>query len=206
MSMSPPLTRAQQLVALERLVGELGSKPIPSFEECALLFNSRLLDRGEYFVHAGSTCDSVALVNRGVARLFYTREDGREFNKGFVVAPDFMAVLDALITQEPSRLSIQALTPMQVLVAPYAQLAAFFDRDVYWQRVQRRIVEQVYVKKVRREASLLMDSAERRFADFTSEYPEVAEVVPDYHVAAYLGITPEALSRLKRVGRKIPAS
>jgi len=191
-------TRAEQAASLERVLLRLDPRPAPDFAEFASLFHNRVLEKGEFFARAGSECESVALAHSGIARLFYVRGDGKEFNKGFVSAPDFMAVLDALIVGEPSRLSIQALTPMQLLVAPYSRLAAFFERDIYWQRIHRRIVEQLYVKKVRREASLLMDTAEQRHRAFLEEHPQVSEAVPDYHVAAYLGITPEALSRLKR--------
>lgn len=190
------------MVVLGRMLSALNGSPPRSFGEFAALFRGRSLEKGEYFVRAGDAGVAVAVVCSGVARMFYTRSDGKEFNKGFVSAPDFMSVLEALITKEPSRLSIQALTPMQLFVAPYSRLSEFFERDVYWERLGRRIVEQVYVKKVRREASLLMDGAAERYREFVAEYPTVSEAVPDYHVAAYLGITPEALSRLKHSEKK----
>lgn len=198
----PRLSRSEQVAMLARVLSGLNGAPPRSFDDFAALFRGRSLEKGEYFVRAGEDAVAVALVCSGVARMFYTRRDGKEFNKGFVAAPDFMSVLESLITQEPSRLSIQALTPMQVLVAPYSRLSALFERDPYWERLGRRIVEQVYVKKVRREASFLMDNAAERYRAFVTEYRALSEAVPDYHVAAYLGITPEALSRLKRAQKK----
>src|SRR5690606_22045478 len=195
-------TRTQQIGTLERTIEQLAGAPGVDFHECAQLFHTRVLDKGEYFVRAGNKSDQVAFVASGLARLFYAREDGRECNNGFVVARDFMAALDSLITNEPSAQNIQALTPMQLFVAPYAELTRFFERSVYWQRVQRRILEKVYVKKVRREASLLLENAEQRYQAFLDEYPAVADVVPDYHLAAYLDITAEALSCLKRTPSK----
>lgn len=187
---------------LSRLLTTLNGVPPPSFDEFAASFRNRTLEKGEFFVRAGERSDAVALVCSGVARMFYTRADGKEFNKGFVSAPDFMSVLESLITKEPGRLNIQALAPMQLFVGSYSRFAASFERDRYWERLGRRIVEQVYVKKARREASLLMDTAAERYRDFMAEHRALAESVPDYHVAAYLGITPEALSRLKRASRK----
>ncbi len=197
-----PLSRRERVALLSGALVALNGPPPQSFEDFAELFRARTLEKGEYFVRAGEEAAAVAFVCSGVARLFYTRNDGKEFNKGFVAAPDFMSVLEALITQEPSRLNIQALTPMQLLVAPYSRLGALFERDAYWERLGRRIVEQVYVKKVRREASLLMDTAAERYRAFVAEQRAVSDAVPDYHVAAYLGITPEALSRLKRGQKK----
>lgn len=198
-------SRSEQVGLLARLLTALSGEPPASFDDFAALFRARSLEKGEYFVRAGEESTAVALVCSGVARLFYMRDDGKEFNKGFVSAPDFMAVLEAIITQQPSRLSVQALTPMQLFVAPYSGISSFFERDPYWERLARRIVEQVYVKKVRREASLLMDSAAERYRAFVEEHRTVSDTVPDYHVAAYLGITPEALSRLRRAAKKPPA-
>ncbi|WP_437737487.1 Crp/Fnr family transcriptional regulator [Sorangium sp. So ce1335] len=200
------LSRADQVAALGRMIAALDPRPAPHFDAFAALFHGKSLRKGEVFVRAGETSDSVALVNSGIARMFYTRRDGKEFNKAFVSAPDFMSVLEALITGEPARLTIQALTPMQLFVAPYARLGAFCERDAYWERVCRRIVERVYLKKVRREASLLMDTAADRYRAFIAEHGAVASRVPDYHIAAYLGITPEALSRLKRAATRPAAS
>ncbi len=130
--------------------------------------------------------------------MYYTRSDGKEFNKGFVSAPDFMSALEALLTQTPSKLTVQAITEMELLVAPYASVVDFFERDMYWQRLGRLVIEQVYVKKVRREASLLMNSAAERYEEFLAEHRALASRVPDYQIAAYLGITPQALSRLRK--------
>lgn len=149
-------------------------------------------------MRAGDTSDTVAFVGSGIARMFYTRRDGKEFNKGFVSAPDFVSALEALITKSPTSLSIQALSPMQLLVAPYSEISKFYDRDMYWQRFGRLVAERVYLKKARREASLLMDSAAERYAAFLEDHRSALDQVADYHIAAYLGMTPEALSRLRR--------
>jgi CRP/FNR family transcriptional regulator, anaerobic regulatory protein len=196
------LTRSEQVTTLARVLSRANGDPPASFADFAELFRNRTLEKDEFFVHAGEASDAVALVCSGIARMFYTRSDGKEFNKGFVSAPDFMSVLESLITKEPGRLTIQALTPMQLFVASYTRLDAFFERDAYWERLARRMVEQVYVKKARREASLLMDTAAERYRIFMEEQRALDESIPDYHVAAYLGITPEALSRLKRASKK----
>jgi CRP/FNR family transcriptional regulator, anaerobic regulatory protein len=200
------LSRSEQVRALAGLLTRVNGEPPASFAEFAGLFRGRTLEKGEFFARAGEETDAVALVCSGVARLFYTRGDGKEFNKGFVSAPDFMSVLESLITKEPGRLNIQALTPMQLFVASSTRIDGFLERDPYWERLARRFVEQVYVKKVRREASLLMDTAAERYRIFLAEQRGLEKFIPDYHVAAYLGITPEALSRLKRAAKKQPAS
>lgn len=189
--------RAQLVEALEKQVRAIGGVPIPYFDEFAALFRHRALEKGEHFARAGELPTSVGFVYSGIARMYYTRRDGKEFNKGFVSAPDFVSALEALITKTPTPLAIRALTPMQLLVAPYDGVAGFFERDMYWQRLGRLVVEHVYVKKARREASLLMNTAAERYEQFLAEHRQIAGQVPDYHIASYLGITPQALSRLR---------
>lgn len=198
LSVPTEITHREQIALLRQLLVRLAGEPIPYFDDVAGLFRRRSLEKGDFLVRAGDASDTVAFVSSGVARMFYTRRDGKEFNKGFVSPPDFVSALEALITKTPPSLSIQALSPMQLLVASYAELSKFYDRDMYWQRVGRLIVERVYVKKVRREASLLMDSAAERYTAFLAEHDAALDQVADYHIAAYLGITPEALSRLRR--------
>lgn len=179
---------------LKQVGGELPS----DFAEFTSLFRRAKLRKGEVFVRSGEQTQALAFVTSGIARMFYTRNSGKEFNKGFVSAPEFMSALEALLTGSPTGLTIQALSPMTLLVAHYPSVEAFYERDMFWQRVGRRLIEQVYIKKVRREASLLVDTAVERYAKFLAAHTELANLVPDYHIAAYLGITPEALSRLKR--------
>lgn len=160
---------------LRAAVEALGGEQAPEFERFAALFGTRLLEKGSFFVREGDNAQHLAFVCEGIARMFYTRADGKEYNKGFIRASGFMSALEALITGEPTRLSVQALTPMRVLVAEYAQVSAFFERHMFWQRVGRRSVERVYVRKVQREASLLMDSAAERYAAFRRDYRDAAD-------------------------------
>jgi CRP-like cAMP-binding protein len=188
--------------ASELLHAYLGRRPEPPPEhewtKFVAQFRLRRLERSAYLVHAGGRTRDVAFVCTGLLRIFYTRRDGREFNKAFVRPPDFVAALESLLTDEPSRLSIQCLEPSVLYVADYSVLRSFYDQSMYWQRFGRLFVEALYVKKARREAALLMDSASDRYARFRHEHADIEGRLADYHVASYLGITPEALSRLKK--------
>ena len=175
-----------------------GEPPESQWREFASGLRLRTLDKGEYLVRAGEQARTVSFVCSGLLRMFYLRRDGRELNKSFVCPPGFVGAFEALLSGNESRLSIQTLEPCTLLEIDYALATSFYERDVFWERFGRLLAERLFVKKARREAAFLMDTALQRYELFLVEHPEIAGRIPDYHIASYLGVTPEALSRLRR--------
>ncbi len=175
-----------------------GEPPEVLWEEFRGFMRLRTMKKGEAFAREGEHTHSVAFVASGLFRMFYRRPDGRELNKSFVAENDFVGSFEALLSGDVNRLAIECMAPATVLEFTFAKARALHDRHHYWQRFGRLLAERLYVKKARREAALLMDTALERYEVFLQEHPELAERVPDYHIASYLGITPEALSRLKK--------
>jgi len=181
----------------------LPSLPDASWDAIVPHLTSRSLTRGETLVRAGDTVDSVAFVRAGLLRMYYLRADGREFNKSFLGPGAFCGVLDALASGAPSRLSISALAATELTVLPWATFDALCRRDLAWSEVGRQMAQGLAVKKMRKEAGLLLDTAEQRYETFLAEFSELESVIADYQIASYLGITPEALSRIRRRRSKL---
>lgn len=191
-------TRAESLRRLRAVFATAGRVPEPQWRELSGHFRQQELKKRTLWLRAGEPAVQLGFVVHGVFRLFYTRRDGKEVNKSFVAENDFLASIGASIQAAPSRLSIESLTDATILSAPYEVVAGFYERDMFWQRLGRLMAERLVVKKLEREASLLMDPAVVRYEAFLREHAAIEARVPDHHVARYLGITPEALSRLRR--------
>ena len=84
------------------------------------------------------------------------------------------------------------------LSIPVAGLNALYRESLAWANFGRMYMETIAVRKAKREAAFLLDSAERRYLDFLQESPELAERLPLYHIASFLGITDVALSRIRK--------
>ncbi|MNI08038.1 hypothetical protein D3C73_610620 [compost metagenome] len=111
---------------------------------------------------------------------------------------EFITSYSSLLQNAPSFFAIQALMDSQLIVIPYSDFQSLFARHICWERLGRIIVEQLFVKKETRERELLLLSAEARYLLFLEKYGQVVKHIPQYHIASYLGITPVALSRIRK--------
>ncbi|RME51917.1 MAG: Crp/Fnr family transcriptional regulator, partial [Deltaproteobacteria bacterium] len=73
-----------------------------------------------------------------------------------------------------------------------------YDEHPCWQVAARKIAEEHYVKKNRREFEFMQLSADSRYEAFLEAHADLLPRLSQYHIAAYLGITPVALSRIRR--------
>lgn len=154
------------------------------------------MKKGEHLVNAGEPVDHAYFCSEGLFRMYYTLEDGREYNKSFAAEGDFVTSYGAMITREPSYFSIQALEDAAIIEVPYSLLQELMEREHGWERLVRKAVEQLYLKKEERERQLLFFDAATRYRAFLDKYPHIAGRLPQYHIASYLGISPVSLSRL----------
>ncbi len=170
---------------------------IEEYEKLINLLKIVHLKKEALFLHAGERTDTFGFVVSGVLRLFYTDAEGNEFNKSFCMARDFVASYSALLLNRESRLSIQALEPTTLMIINYNGFLELASNQLCWEVLSKKIAEQLYIKKEQRESELLLDSAEVRYLNFLRTYPNLENVIKQYHIASYLGITPVSLSRIR---------
>lgn len=188
------------MLSVEFLTRWFDGNPPPADQVARFVasFRRREIAARTVVVQAGTSPEEFGVVGHGLLRLFYIRRDGREFNKSFLTTGDLFGALDTLIGGQPTRMWIETLEATSLLVARYRVLTDMYDRHPGWERLGRRIAESLTIKKFAREASLLMDSAAQRYQAFLDEHGAIENRIADYHIASYLGISAEALSRLKK--------
>jgi len=130
---------------------------------------------------------------RGVFRLFRSLEE-REVNLGFDGPDRFVCAYDSLVARAPSRFGLQALSAAELVVFDGAALDELYTRHACWERVGRKLLEENYARKVRKEDEARTLDPLERFARLVARAPWIRDV-PQYHIASFLGIAPETLSR-----------
>jgi CRP-like cAMP-binding protein len=137
-------------------------------------------------------------VLRGVMREYYPLADGGEVTRGFAGPGDGIGSLSDLLSGQPSRSSVVAEADTTAAVVPWGHVREVAERVPAWARYLAQVTERLYLLKAAREFELLALDAEQRYAQFRIRYAAVEAAVPLRHVASYVGVTPEHLSRLRR--------
>ncbi len=154
--------------------------------------------RKQMFFSAGDISDNVNFLLEGIGRYFYSDEQGKERNKSFAKPPGAVTILPSLINGSPSPFSAQALTDCTCITIRYADLKALNKKNLCWSQLSLVLFEELALRKDVRIAQLLMCSAPERYQLFLEEFGPLVELIPNYQIASYLGITEVALSRIRR--------
>jgi len=163
------------------------------------------LKKGDLFIRAGEVPELSGFICKGLMRVFYIDEHGRDFTKLFNLEFDFITSFGAFIERKVSHLNVEALEDTTLCVISYDTFRMFIDRHLCWLKIYTRSLEKFYVIKERREGELLWNDAKSRYAQFLKDFPGIEKRVRQYHIASYLGISPVSLSRIRASYAKITA-
>lgn len=160
------------------------------------LFEPLVLKRNEYLVREGSMVYYCYLLVDGVVRVFYNNE-GNEYNKTFFIPGMFPTPLTALLSNAPAALSFQALVQSTIIRFSYNQFRELFDKHRCLETFLLSVMEQEWIKKERHDIQMVTNNATTNYLIFRKDYPGLENLISQYHIASYLGITPIQLSRIR---------
>lgn len=155
------------------------------------------LSKGDYFFKPYFTCKQLGIVQKGLLRSFVTVAD-KEYNIEFYSEQQFVSAFTSFLTQKPSDWTIQALENTELITISHDLLQSLYLRHSCWVDFGKNIYEQQTIKKCHREKSLISSNASERYRLFREEYETIENRLPLFQIAAYLGIEPETLSRLRK--------
>ena len=178
-------------------------------EEIELLKNrmtKRVFQRGNMIHHCEHIHDSTYFIESGTARGFYIDENGKDttwliyFNdENSHIANLFIFDYDSYLNQTPSKLYFEALSDCTVWIMKKEEIESLCLQQHKWSEFMRESSSMAYSLVHEKFFSQLVENAEERFARFLKTTPHLLDKVPQYHIASYLGITPQHLSRLKKI-------
>lgn len=154
------------------------------------------LKKGEFFAEESKVCRMVGFTFKGLLRIFYTKE-GIEVNTTFCLENSMVCSFSSLVNETASDVSIQALEDSDVLVMSRTDLLSLYNRSNTLQNLGRLLVEKECIRLSDRLASLSFESAKEKYSKLLIENPDIVRRVPIQHIASYIGVSRETLSRIR---------
>lgn len=166
------------------------------------LFSSKLVRREfpkkAIVLKAGQKEIHLSFVEKGIIR-FCTPTEFDDLTFSFAFAGNFVSAYDSFLTQNPSTYQVETITDTIILWSlSHQDLQDIYNKTEIGNKIGRLASEDLFLKKSKREMSLLIDTAEQRYLNLFKEQPHLLQLIPLKYIASYIGITPQALSRIRR--------
>lgn len=166
------------------------------------VFHSRLYRKRQYVLQEGDVCTRFNFVVRGCLRSYKTDEKGSVYVLQFAAENNWINDLGSFHDVKPSALNIDALEDTVVFQISRDDLIALYMKAPKFDRIFRILIENGFVRLQERLLQNISSTAEERYESFLELYPHLTNRLSQVQIAAFLGVTPEFLSRLRNLRSK----
>jgi CRP-like cAMP-binding protein len=181
---------------LRKFIENYTSVPTDDWKQIFECFEKQVLEKDEIVLEEGKICKYLYFVESGLLR-FYINKEGNDITKFFTEAPYFFTSQASFNAQKPSKENIHAIEKSIVWKISYER-----TNDLYrlksWTDFARKIIQEVqfFTEEILEE--LQTETAELRYEKMLKNTPTLLQRIPLKHLASYLGIAPQSLSRIRK--------
>ncbi len=155
------------------------------------------LDKDEFLTREGQIEDKIYYIIEGAVRVYVNSEDGKEICTNFRFDNQFTSSITSFLTRRPSQYWLRTQVPSKFLVFSHTELYWLYENFVEINTLGRVVMEVLLIDKRQRELDFLMLSADKRYKKLVEEHPQYIQRIQLKHLASFLGITAESLSRIR---------
>jgi len=153
--------------------------------------------RNEHYSTIKNPSTSVAFIAKGLFRLYIIDREGNEATLNFRAENMPMSSYGAILLDKLEPVYIQALEDSEIYTMPREDFVKFWETSDKMKEILQKFTEIDCLQLRKREFSFLQDDAKTRYLNFLQDFSSFAARIKLRYVASYLGITPEALSRIR---------
>jgi len=159
-------------------------------------------DKSTLLVTAGQYADKSYFIVKGCARAYYLK-DGKDITDWFAFENDFINSINSFFENIPSPHFIELLEPSTFLEISREDIFKLSDRYHDFDRLLRIIATKTMLALRNRIFSIQFEMAQQKYENLLNIRPDITQRVPLTHIASYLGITLETLSRIRNPKNRI---
>jgi len=172
---------------------------IPERDEVLLreIFTPKVLKKKEFFLQEGQKNDKAAFISKGLVRYFVIKND-EESTLEFSQELEFIADFPSFDDRGSSVQYIQAVEDCELLVTNYAGIQRIYNEFENGNLIGRKVMEHRFKVMMTQLLSIYMHNPEQRYQYFIDKYYNIAQRIPQYLIASYVGVKPQSLSRIRK--------
>jgi len=157
----------------------------------------RRLRKKQYLLQEGDICHYNTFVAKGILRLYRVGDNGVEHILKFAAENWWIGDYESYNSGNPGKGNIDALEDSEVVMIRKSELDELVRAIPKFQVFKERLDTRSFDASQNRILSNISDTAEKRYENFITAYPDIANRVPLHMIASFLGLTRETLSRVR---------
>ena len=168
----------------------------PAISVLASILVPLKFQKGETILEEGKVCRALYFVDKGMVRQYYYKNK-KDVTEHFSFEGRIVFCIESFLKQEPSRLIVEALENTQLYAIPRDELFNLMVRNQELEMLYCKILEHVAISSQEHADSQRFENAAERYERLLREKPEIILRAPMVHIASFLQMTPETLSRVR---------
>ena len=190
--------QAQQENFVSFFSGPDGNLEIEDFQKYGLKGELKHYKEGELLISQGKMADKLFFLVKGFVRFMSVSVEGKEFTQSFASAPSIAGSTRAMTRKKPSLFSIESLSDVLCIEFNWDEFLGVMENQPGFLKAYNRLLETLFIKKEEREYAFVQQSAEQRYLQFIEDNAQLKDNIPLKMIASHIGITPIALSRIRK--------
>ena len=155
------------------------------------------VSKGDVLIRQGQAVKNTYFVKDGCIRAYCIDKNGKEHTLQFAIKNWWISDFMAIYNNELSTLTIECITDSNIIEFNAKKLDGIYSIFPEFEAFQRKNLERHIVSLHKRILNQLQLTAPERYELFLNQYPDIEQYTPNYHIASYLGITQQSLSRIR---------
>jgi CRP-like cAMP-binding protein len=180
------------------------TSPLTKEEEALIVatFQPKKLRKKQYFLQEGNVCKYGGFIVKGAMRQYSVDDKGVEHIVQLYIENWWASDRESAIMLTPSKYNIEAWEDTELLIITRADMLDLVEKIPAIAQMTRIMDERSFIASQRRINSTISNTAEQRYKEFADNHPQFIQRFPQHHIASFLGITKETLSRIRKQSMK----
>ena len=162
------------------------------------LFQHKTIRKKSFLLREGEICKFEGFVTKGLFRVFHIDNSGFEQVLYFAIENWWITDMDSFTNEKSSNLYIEALEDSEVLLISKKDKEFAYNNIPKIEKLFRVMTQKTHIALQRRMIDNLSKTADQRYVDFIEKYPQLLQQLTNLQIAAYLGISHEFLSKIRK--------